>query len=190
MSLEKLLKKIEKDAEEEIESLKKEHALEIEKIEKEGRKRIQDVKKEKEEKIEKEKERSLEDYEKEKEFLLNMDLLKTKKDLLEEAVNACKEDIGKFSLAEKKKLLKKKVESIKDFLGEKSLVFVAQGKKKDYADIFEGVPGKNIVERKGVADDELVVEGKDFIFKASLCEMVDEVVKDEEGSLAKVLFKQ
>jgi vacuolar-type H+-ATPase subunit E/Vma4 len=190
MSLEKLLKKIEEDGREEINSLKKEHGVLIEKIEKEKEERITEIKDRKEEELEKERKRLLEEHEKEKEFLLKMEILGLKKKTLSKASLFCKEEIKKLSVSSKKEIFKKKTLEFEKFLDENCLVFVPSSKKKDFVEIFKKVPEKNIIEKGKVTDDEFIVEGKGFVLKVSLSDVVDEIVEKEEGLLSEILFSK
>jgi vacuolar-type H+-ATPase subunit E/Vma4 len=189
MSLEKLLKKIEEDGKEEISTLKKEYSSLFEKIEKKGNEKIEEIRKAKENEIEKEKERLKEEYEKEKDFLLKMELLNTKKEVLSLSAKQCKEEIKNISLSEKKELFSKEIKEAKNFLDENSLVFVAPSKKKEMSGLFTGIPEKNIIEKKSVMEDEFIVEGKGFVLRVSLSEIVDKIIEKEEGVLSKILFK-
>jgi vacuolar-type H+-ATPase subunit E/Vma4 len=190
MSLEKLLKKIEDDGNEEINALEKEYSSLFERIGKEGSERIEKIKKEKEIEIEKEKERLKEEYEKEKDFLLKMELLNTKKEMLLLSAKYCKKEIENISTSEKKELFLKEIKEAEGFLDENSLVFVAPSKKKEVFNLFKGVSEKNIIEKKSVMDDEFIVEGKGFVLRVSLSEIVDKIITKEEGVLSEILFKE
>ncbi len=189
MSLEKLLKKIEDDGKEEINTLEKEYSSLFGKIEKEGSEKIEEIRKAKEFEIEKEKERLKEEHEKEKEFLLKMELLNTKKEILSLSANQCKKEIKNISVSEKEKFFSKEIKEAKDFLDENSLVFVATSKKKEMSILFPGVPEKNIIEKKSIMEDEFIVEGKGFVLRVSLSEIVDKIIEKEEGVLSEILFK-
>ncbi len=190
MSLEKLLKKIEEDGREEINSLKKEHGILMEKIEKEGKEKIKEIKDRKEEELKKERKRLLEEHEKEKEFLSKMEILRLKKKTLEEASSFCKEEIKKLPVSSKKEIFEKRIEGFEKFLDENCLVFVPPSKKKDFIEIFKGVPEKNIIEKGKVIDDGFIVEGKRFVLKVSLSDVVDEIVEKEEGLFSNLLFTE
>jgi vacuolar-type H+-ATPase subunit E/Vma4 len=189
MSLEKLLKKIEDDGKEEINTLEKEYSSLFQKIEKEGSEKMKEIKKIKETEIEKEKERLKEEYEKEKNFLLKMELLNTKKEVLLLSTEYCKKEIKNISESEKKELFSKEIKEVKDFLDENSLVFVALSKKKELTGLFPGVPEKNIIEKKSVMEDEFIVEGKRFVLRVSLSEIIEKIIEKEEGLLSEILFK-
>jgi vacuolar-type H+-ATPase subunit E/Vma4 len=190
MELEKLLKKIEEDGREEINSLKKENDVLMRKIKKEGEEKLTEIKDRKEVETEKERKRLLEEHEKEKEFLLKMEILELKKKTLSEASLFCKEEIKKLPASLKKEIFKKRIASFEKFLNEHCLVFVPSSKKKDFVDIFKKVPEKNIIEKGKIADDGFIVEGKRFVLKVSLSDVVDKIVEKEEGLFAEILFSK
>ncbi len=190
MSLEKLLGKVEEDAKKEIEALKKESAVELEKMDVEKKQQMEELRKDKEKELDSEREKVLLDYEKEKEFQLNMELLKTKKQLLEEASLAAKKSVGDSAKEQKHEMLRKKVQEVEGVIGEKSLVFVASGKKREMSGIFQGVPVENIIEKGNVKNDSFVIEGKKFVFRVSLDEIVDQLIQKEKDFFANLLFKK
>lgn len=190
MSLEKLLKKIEEDGKEEINSLKKAHDDLMEKTEKEGEKRLKEIESKKEKELEREKRRLLEEHEKEKDFLLKMDILKLKKKVLSEASFFCKEEIQQLSTSAKKEIFRKRITRFEEFLDENCLIFVPPSKKKDLVEIFNKVPEKNIIEKQKVEEDSFVVEGKGFVLKVSLPDVVDEIIEKEEGLFSEILFSK
>ncbi len=190
MSLEKLLDKIEKDAQEEIEALRKEHSLALEKIDSERKEKVEDLKKEKREELERERKRILDDYEKEKEFQLKMELLEMKKNILEDAASSMKKEVKEINLSRKKEIFRKKAGEAEKVNGRKFLVFVPSGKKKEMEDVFKDVPKKNIVEKKIGEEEGFVIEGKNFIFKVTLSDIVDEAIEKEKDFFARLLFKR
>ncbi len=190
MSLEKLLGKVEEDAKKEIETLKEESAVELEKMDVEKKQQMEELRKEKEKELDSEREKVLLDYEKEREFQLNMELLKTKKQLLEEASLSAKKSVGDSAKEQKQEMLRKKVREVEDVIGEKSLVFVASGKKREMSDIFQGIPVKNIVEKSSIKNDSFVIEGKKFVFRVSLNEIVAQIIEKEKDFFAGLLFKK
>ncbi len=74
---------------------------------------MEELRKEKEKELEAEREKVLLDYEKEKEFQLNMELLKTKKQLLEEAGLSAKKSVGDSAKDQKQEMFKKRYERLK-----------------------------------------------------------------------------
>ncbi len=188
MNLEKLLDKIKKETEEEISALKVEHAAELDKIKKEKESEIEKIRKEKEIELEKERKKVLIDYEKEKEFEMKMMLLGFKRELLEEAAAYTKQEVKKLSSQEKKDIFKKIVERRSSFLDDKCLVFVPSSKKKEFQDIFKGIPEKNIVEKEKLAEDSFVIESQKFVFAASLEDVVDETANRENSYFSNILF--
>ena len=190
MSLEKLLDKVEKDAQKEIEALRKEHSLVLEKIDSEGKEKVEELKKEKEEELEKERKKILADYEKEKEFQLKMELLEMKRNILEDAASSVKKEIEKIDLSRKKEIFRKKAKEAEKMNGKKFLVFVSSGKKKEMEDVFEGVPKENVVEKKIGEKEGFVIEGQNFVFKVTLPAIVDEAIEKEKDFFAGLLFKR
>ncbi len=190
MSLEKLLSKVEEDAKKETDTLKKESIVELGKMDAEKKQKMEELRKKKEEELEAEREKTLLDYEKEKEFQLNMELLKTKKELLEEAASSAKKSVGDSAKEQKQEMLRKKVKEVEEVIGEKCLVFVAPGKKQEMLDIFQGIPANNIVEKSSIENDSFIIEGKRFVFRVSLDEIVDQVIEKEKDFFARLLFKK
>ncbi len=190
MKLEKLIRKIEEDAEKEIESLSEKHKLDIVRINEAGEEELEKVKQNEEERLKRERKRVIDDYRKEKEFECKMKLLSLSRELLEDVKEEIKKDASNFPLKKKKEILQKKLQE-SSVLEQKEdfVVFVPQNKKKEFASIFTGVGSEDIREKK-MEDDAFVIEGERFVYNVSLPLVIDEVVEENIDFFARLLFKE
>lgn len=189
MSFQDLIIEIEKSNQQELNQATEEHSKEIDSINREFEEKIREIKESLALRLDKEKQEIILRRKEEEEFLLKMNLLLYKKELIEKALEKATKEILDLSSKEKKEIIKRKVLASKNLFTDKSKIYVPVGNIAKIKQFLHETGIKNItIKEKQEIKEGFILEDDKIIIDFSLISIITNLVKENYSRLVNILF--